>query len=51
MGMLNEMVKNAICEVETKFNQKHAELLTRLTTIDGRLKNIEAGIQELKNRK
>jgi len=49
--MLNEMVKNAICEVETKFNQKHTELLARLTTIDGRLKNIEAMLKEMKAQK
>lgn len=51
MGMLDQMVKDAITQVETKFNAKHAELLTRLTTIDGRLKNIEADLKDLKNRK
>ena len=49
--MLNEMVKNAIAEVETKFNQKHNEIMARLTNIENRLKNIEAGIQELKKQK
>lgn len=51
VGMLDQMISNAIETVQKEFNGKHQELMTRIGSIDKKLANIEAALQRLEARK